>query len=482
MLKFIIINLFITYGILISQSPKINWLYEDAKISGTAQFNNLVEIDGDYYFSESNQSELNLHSVDKSGNLNWKISLDNPFKSRRRFENIVKNGNNLKIITVYRMNFKGYRYVTTIDNNGEVLDEKLDSIIVYNDNVQDLPFYTENEVFYLKNSSNYDTLSVIKTDFDMNLTSKIDLDTAGIAMPVSYFLPRSFYINKNNHYMTVHSDTNASHFVFSEFSESGVLLQSFAYPQTKKNNGWNMRIIESNDGYYLANNAYNTSKDFYFTIIKIDKNFNEIWTREIALEDEIVVWGNTYNETDETFFVYGFENGVEVDENNINTKIVILEIDTDGEIVKDFRWKHYNPDVENNNYMVYKMIKNTEGKYVIYCTSLKGLFLAEIELVPTSVETNYTSESNFTIHPNPASDYIEISFGSHRDSKGGCPLVSNGEIEIYDVLGAVVWKSTSVASQTTHRVVSTQRIDISHLPKGMYFVRVGDRVEKFVKL
>ncbi len=98
-----------------------------------------------------------------------------------------------------------------------------------------------------------------------------------------------------------------------------------------------------------------------------------------------------------------------------------------------------------------------------------------------------------TISPNPAGDYIEIMISS--DSKGACPLVSSGEIEIIDVLGNVV-----ISTEDTERSRSAEvrngrsfsgyfdyaqqplRIDISHLPRGVYFVRVGDRVEKFVKL
>jgi hypothetical protein len=29
---------------------------------------------------------------------------------------------------------------------------------------------------------------------------------------------------------------------------------------------------------------------------------------------------------------------------------------------------------------------------------------------------------------------------------------------------------------------SQQRIDVSHLPAGVYFIRIGDKVEKFVKM
>ncbi|MBX3043300.1 MAG: hypothetical protein KIT33_13770 [Candidatus Kapabacteria bacterium] len=30
--------------------------------------------------------------------------------------------------------------------------------------------------------------------------------------------------------------------------------------------------------------------------------------------------------------------------------------------------------------------------------------------------------------------------------------------------------------------LSTQRIDVSHLPAGVYFIRIGENIEKFVKI
>ncbi len=30
--------------------------------------------------------------------------------------------------------------------------------------------------------------------------------------------------------------------------------------------------------------------------------------------------------------------------------------------------------------------------------------------------------------------------------------------------------------------LSTQRIDVSGLPSGVYYIKIGDRVEKFVKM
>ncbi|MBX3044438.1 MAG: T9SS type A sorting domain-containing protein [Candidatus Kapabacteria bacterium] len=81
----------------------------------------------------------------------------------------------------------------------------------------------------------------------------------------------------------------------------------------------------------------------------------------------------------------------------------------------------------------------------------------------------------FTIYPNPASDYITISIPEIN------PTVNRGvegeqEIKIFNTLGECVM------SVWTGLDLSTQRIDISHLPTGVYFIRFGNKVEKFVKM
>ncbi|MDT3740844.1 MAG: T9SS type A sorting domain-containing protein [Candidatus Kapabacteria bacterium] len=48
-------------------------------------------------------------------------------------------------------------------------------------------------------------------------------------------------------------------------------------------------------------------------------------------------------------------------------------------------------------------------------------------------------------------------------------------VQIFDLLGI------EVKSVVTGLDLSTQRIDISYLPAGVYFIKIGDRFEKFVK-
>jgi len=79
------------------------------------------------------------------------------------------------------------------------------------------------------------------------------------------------------------------------------------------------------------------------------------------------------------------------------------------------------------------------------------------------------------ITPNPASEYIEINLGSIgacSNDNGASPIAS--EIKIYNSLAELV------LTVETKNFSSLQRIDISHLPIGIYFIQIGNFTEKFV--
>jgi len=87
-----------------------------------------------------------------------------------------------------------------------------------------------------------------------------------------------------------------------------------------------------------------------------------------------------------------------------------------------------------------------------------------------NLEENIFRENNVCF-PNPASLYIEISLGAN----GRSPLLS--DVRIYNIFGqnCNLTPSLSILGEGV-------RIDVSGLASGMYFVRMGDRVGKFVKL
>jgi hypothetical protein len=85
---------------------------------------------------------------------------------------------------------------------------------------------------------------------------------------------------------------------------------------------------------------------------------------------------------------------------------------------------------------------------------------------------NEINENSISIYPNPAEDYIEINI--NKPSEGLKPS-EGSEFEIYDVLGE------KVMSESIHPMTRSHRMNVGNLPKGVYFIRIGNKVEKFIK-
>jgi hypothetical protein len=99
---------------------------------------------------------------------------------------------------------------------------------------------------------------------------------------------------------------------------------------------------------------------------------------------------------------------------------------------------------------------------------------------------NSVNEINsiFSISPNPASDYIEISLSP----AGGCrgwtlssdviPAKAGIYVEIFNIFGELQELPRPSGTPSKEGEV---RLDISNLASGVYFIKIGDRFEKFVK-
>jgi hypothetical protein len=88
---------------------------------------------------------------------------------------------------------------------------------------------------------------------------------------------------------------------------------------------------------------------------------------------------------------------------------------------------------------------------------------------------NQLIENGFIIAPNPAQDFIEIELGNNHTLKG---VVDN--VKIYNFLGEIVFDDYVTPPGPLSRG-GVIRIDVSGLAAGVYFVRLGDSVQRFVK-
>ena len=98
-------------------------------------------------------------------------------------------------------------------------------------------------------------------------------------------------------------------------------------------------------------------------------------------------------------------------------------------------------------------------------------------LKPTDIkEEEYFKSTGEMIYPNPATDYITINSPSIKRGQGGVLELNNVKtIEIYDVMGMKIHstpvETISYAEHSFHEL-SLQKIDISYLSPGIYFVKI----------
>ncbi len=93
-------------------------------------------------------------------------------------------------------------------------------------------------------------------------------------------------------------------------------------------------------------------------------------------------------------------------------------------------------------------------------TALIADFSGNMWRTPIGTDVNeFRKFIEFVISPNPATDFIEIQNPNYE------------KVSIFYILGETIY-TTSEAT----------KIDVSSFPSGVYFVRIGDRVQKFIKL
>ncbi len=127
------------------------------------------------------------------------------------------------------------------------------------------------------------------------------------------------------------------------------------------------------------------------------------------------------------------------------------------------------PDMKLNQFLIAPYIG--DGSPIEQTMWIDDLIVATSPLL-SYIDANINVKEN-SISPNPAIDFIEISYPPLERGSGGV------NIKIYNIFGQNV--STPVCSAATP-ASGGQRIDVSGLAPGIYFVRIGDRVQKFIKI
>jgi hypothetical protein len=115
------------------------------------------------------------------------------------------------------------------------------------------------------------------------------------------------------------------------------------------------------------------------------------------------------------------------------------------------------------------------GNYLLAgTTSKKGIFnlsRSKISTLTTDINIDHNKTNNFQIHPNPATEYIEIT----KPSEGFKPS-EGSDVKIFNILGECV------LTVGARRAVPLKKVDISHLPRGVYYLRFGSQTQMFLKI
>jgi hypothetical protein len=107
---------------------------------------------------------------------------------------------------------------------------------------------------------------------------------------------------------------------------------------------------------------------------------------------------------------------------------------------------------------------NLKGNTTLNITE-RGDVSTDGNLVPTSTNEPTMEQGNISIYPNPVKSTVTIAVNSNT--------IPGQTISIINLAGNTVYQTSNFSNQQT--------IDISNLPGGIYFVKVGDEVTKLLK-
>jgi photosystem II stability/assembly factor-like uncharacterized protein len=109
----------------------------------------------------------------------------------------------------------------------------------------------------------------------------------------------------------------------------------------------------------------------------------------------------------------------------------------------------------------------------IFAGTDAGVFRAKLsDMISTDVSGNQDKDIKFLISPNPSQDFIDISIINDDYNF----LNHSSTLQIFNTLGECVM------TESIHPMSLSHRMNVEHLPVGLYFVRVSNQTAMFVKM
>ena len=169
-------------------------------------------------------------------------------------------------------------------------------------------------------------------------------------------------------------------------------------------------------------------------------------------------------------------------ENRSNLSMILMI--KDSSFNYNFSYKEFIPGSSHSTLWDLKVSDQTkDAKAVLVFCDRRGndtMIVVEYKAPITNVDD--IKQSEIIITPNPASDFIEISLSPAGGGRGWTlptdVILSEAKnlVKIYNTLGIEF-----TPPQTPPLEGRGLKIDISNLSPGVYFIKIGDKFEKFVK-
>lgn len=154
-------------------------------------------------------------------------------------------------------------------------------------------------------------------------------------------------------------------------------------------------------------------------------------------------------------------------QNLCNGNSIMIEATYNSDAVS-FQWLRYSNPVSGATGSQFFATKS--GRYRVVAVSTENCTDTSNSIYLTSNCREPASDGTFSIQPNPASTYIELTFPDTMKNAFGALMITN-------TLGQVVlYKNISISSSHTERITFTQRIE-----NGSYFVVVTSNEKNYRK-
>ena len=241
---------------------------------------------------------------------------------------------------------------------------------------------------------------------------------------------------------------------------------------------FNGQITEQVNQQYSASTWTNSSKtDFTYTNGKVSGGTNFSWTGTTWLPTQnynSIVWyqwngnintskmgsytgqipnGNGWRDSTKYTLTYDSYGNVTDELNQAKTSI---------SWITSYEYKYiYQYDANNN--VTQKIEQDWVNASIGLLNNIKTVNSDYQSFTTTGVEQISSSKNDFVVFPNPSNGIINL-----QTSNGQLATSNEYKIEIYNLVGEIVYSTTNNKLQTLNE------IDLSTQPKGIYFIQITD--------